>query len=427
MNNKKYKRLTALVMLLLTLTIITTSEAALAADEISYNPGNNHAMPIMLVHLNTLSHTSGESSGLPYISHNAPEEPTYYMPTTDYYTKILTHPIYEAQHYPDDPPEWHKLITGSFYSINILTMEYGTATAIITQCTNHQFYATSRNSMRWEITGIVGSQCEYMYDQYYQYKGTIAVPYVSLSQAGIIRIERLPFHVDDGIQWVGFAIMEDFVGNKWREQIRIVLDGNWLNPLPPEATPAISDLRGFGWAREAIEFIVARDLMSMYPCAETGEPTAFLPSEYATRGYVLAAAVKALGLSVPYFTEAVHTPFYDVPQTGRGIYIDTAKQLGLVVGVGRNNFAPDSTITRQDMMTMLYNIMMAMGQIQPDVGLTALGRFSDFAEISGYARLPISSLAKAGIISGDGTSINPRGYVTRVEAAMFVRNLYMVV
>jgi len=67
-----------------------------------------------------------------------------------------------------------------------------------------------------------------------------------------------------------------------------------------------------------------------------------------------------------------------------------------------------------------------MGQIQPDTGLTALGRFNDLNQIAHHARLPISSLARAGIIAGDGVGINPRGYVNRVEAAMFVRSLYLV-
>jgi len=312
--------------------------------------------------------------------------------------------------------KWKQQITGNFYSLNLISAEHGNMTAIIAQCPAVRFYATSNNSTVWEIVGPVTVQDGY----------THVPPNINLSKASILVIERLPFQAEDSIKWVGFAIMENTLGDIWREQIRIQLNGVWLNPLPPEPATAITGLNGFDWAREAVEFVVARDLINMYMCAETNELIDFNPNGDASRGYVLAAAVKALGLTAPDFPDSTHTPFYDVPLYGRGIYIDIAKQLGLVAGVGDNKFAPDLTITRQDMMTMLYNIMMAMGQIQPDTGLTALGRFNDLGQIDSHARLPISSLARAGIIAGNGVSINPRGYINRVEAAMFVRNLYRV-
>ena len=423
MQKRKYGPVAVLLMVLMSLTALTTSGSA--------------AYP----------YTMGESPGLPYPAHYAwvephslplvtrffqeghPEPPCTAQNSLEEYICLQYADLYTpeellAQFYED---EWRKQVTGSFYSLQLISMAYGKITAIITQCAaGTQFYVTSYNYIKWEITGPVAQPEEYYPNEYVLEESTYELLYLSLTEAGIIRIERLPYHIADNITWVGFVVMQDIAGNILREQMRIYLDGEWLNPLPTEPVIAISDLQGFSWGREAIEFVVARDLMNLYLCMETHEQIAFHPSGYATRGYVLAAAVKALGLSVSYFSEAVHTPFYDVPLSGRGIYIDTAKQLGLVIGVGNNRFAPNHTITRQDMMTMLYNIMMAMGQIQPDIGLTALGRFNDFAEISRYARLPISSLARAGIIAGDGVSINPRGYVTRVEAAMFVRNLYRV-
>ena len=396
MKKRKYtRRFAALLLALFALAAFTTSGSAYA---FTYEQG-----------------------GLPHTTHYSPGE--YYYPPYETEFAPEEYPYY-AQSY-----EWHKLVTGNFYSLNLLTTEYDVMTAIIHQSASCSgFYATSVNSTNWTITGPVTVHVKYeLIDYEYVPVEYLYEPaFLDLSEAGLIRIERLPYQLDDGIKWIGYAIMQNTAGDIWREQIRIIVGGEWINPHPPELTLAISDLQGFSWGREAIEFVVARNLMDMYLCDETHEFIAFDPSGDATRGYVLAAAVKALGLSVPYFSEAVHTPFYDVPLTGRGVYVDIAKQLGLVVGVGNNLFAPDRTITRQDMMTMLYNIMMSMGQIQPDVGLTALGRFSDFADISSYARLPISSLAKAGIIAGDGVSINPRGYVTRVEAAMFVRNLYRV-
>jgi len=248
------------------------------------------------------------------------------------------------------------------------------------------------------------------------------IPSLDLRTYGITLIERLPYDIAGEIVWVGFATRG---GN--RRQINIFANNQHLNHLWEGAMPAISGIDGVRWAREAIEFIVARDLMDLRLCDETGHHIAFDPQTRATRGEVLAAAVRALGLVAPELPyDEVHIPFYDVDLWGRGEYIDIAKRLGLVSGIGNNLFAPDRAITRQDMMTMLYNILLAMGRIQPDYMLRSLARFNDATEIADYARLPIASLARAGIIAGDGVRINPRGYLTRVEAAMFVWNLYRI-
>jgi len=362
------------------------------------------------------------SAGLPYAEHKASEEP-YGLPFIGPLTMEELHQQYINQ--------WRQYVTGDFYSLRLISVEYGVITGIIVQCESGvEFYAVSDNYTHWEIIGPVTQPNEcflYGYNSEYEpCEFTRETPHMNLRDAGIIRIERMPYHIDDRLTWVGFVVMQGVDVYTWRGQIHIYVDGVLLNPIQPGQTPAISDMLNIDWAGDAIEFVIARNLMNMYPCFDTGESLAFFPSAMATRGDVLSAAVNALELAAPIITEPSHIPFDDVPLTGRGIYIDIAKQMGLVVGVGNNRFAPNQSITRQDMMTMLYNIMMAMGQIQPDIALTALGRFSDFADIADYARLPISSLALAGIISGDGSRINPRGYVTRAEAAVFIKNLYMV-
>jgi len=407
MQKMKFARraVASLLAVIMTLIAFTANGAALADD--LYRPGNicDDGDPSGWLCEDT--YTTDESAYQPCTESYDPEK----LPGQSYGDLCDTQEPY--CHLYDD---WRLNVTGDFYKLRLLSIENGIAISIINQYAGcNGFYATSDNFTNWELTSPFVPH-EYINEP----------PHMDLSKAGILVIERLPYKIDDRVTWVGFATLQNTIGEIWREQIRIFVDGVWLNPLPPQAANVIAGMEGFSWAREAIEFVVARNLMVMYPCHETQEPIAFNPTGQATRGDVLAAAVKALGLSAPGIPETAHTPFYDVPLYGHGTYIDIAKQMGLVIGVGNNNFAPEHSITRQDMMTMLYNILMSRGQIQPDTHLTALGRFSDFAQISSYARLPISSLARAGIITGDGVSINPRGYVTRAEAAMFVRNLYQV-
>ncbi|MCL2362086.1 MAG: S-layer homology domain-containing protein [Defluviitaleaceae bacterium] len=349
--------------------------------------------------------------------------------------------------------------SGSFLSLQLVCVYGNSALAIITTACESLFFATSANMTDWEIRSpaidwyiyFEGSYYWYAdglyrttdwredwqfhptpYDENYEWDGIMSyisevnenirqVPTLNLLEGSVTRIERLPYSINNEIIWVGFATQNDSV-----RQINLFIQNRWLNPLAEDAVTALVGIDGVRWAREAIEFMVARDLMDLRLCPDSSQPIVFDPMGRATRGSVLAAAIRALELTAPEMPYGEHTPFDDVPLWGRGEYIDTAKRLGLVAGIGNNQFAPDRSISRQDMMTMLYNILLALGQIEPDYSLRALGRFRDLGDIADYARLPIASLARAGIIAGDGININPRGYMTRVEAAAFVWNLYRV-
>ncbi|MCL2571737.1 MAG: S-layer homology domain-containing protein [Defluviitaleaceae bacterium] len=357
-------------------------------------------------------------------------------------------------------------LTSDLYSFRLVAMNEDIAVALISQCPecpdSDAFFATSSNMIDWEIRSPSSGWYVFFNGNYYwymnglhstsdwqddwrffptppdDYTGDIAgwiytmsyvfgdferfteIPTLELPAYGIQRIDRLPFMIDGSIVWIGFIVDE----NGTRQQIRLYAQDELLNPLEDGVVSAITGLSGFSWAREAVEFIVARDLMDMYMCPDTGEYINFNASGNATRGDVLAAAVKALGLTAPRAPDMEYSAFADVETWGRGYYIDVARRLGLVTGVGNNQFAPDRGISRQDMMTMLYNIMLAQGLVEPDYELSALGQFRDVVQIAHYARLPISSLARAGIIAGDGSNLNPRRYMTRVEAAALIWNLY---
>ena len=362
----------------------------------------------------------------------------------------------EYTHEAYTPPNWVDVdtsafdITGGIFSFRLVSSEDGVTLAVIYQnAACEGFFATSRNLQDWVVRAPAAYRYYYYNGAYHWYAGGTFrtrnwqnhwqvctassnihgaardLTFINLPNAGIRRIERFPFHIDDSILWISYITYETPDGTIQREQMRIHAGGGRLTPRTPGTATALTGLDNLSWAREAIEFAAARDLMDLYLCNQTGEPIVFNPLGSVTRGDVLAAAVKALELRLPVGMYGHrHIPFDDVPPYGRGVYIDIARQLGLVTGIGDNLFAPDRTISRQDMMTMLYNIMFALGQIEPDIHLTALGRFNDLAQIADYARLPISSLARVGIIAGNGVNLNPQGYMTRVEAAMFVFNLY---
>ena len=63
--------------------------------------------------------------------------------------------------------------------------------------------------------------------------------------------------------------------------------------------------------------------------------------------------------------------FSDASNTYYTGYLAAAKRLGITAGVGNNMYAPSKEITRQELFTLLYNALKAVGQLpQGDTGKT---------------------------------------------------------
>ena len=91
-------------------------------------------------------------------------------------------------------------------------------------------------------------------------------------------------------------------------------------------------------------------------------------------------------------------------------YVVWASENGIVSGITGTSFAPNDTITREQMCTMLYNYARYKG-----ISLTHIYRmaFNDDANISAYAKEAVGELADAGIISGRPNGIfDPKGTAT---------------
>ena len=97
-------------------------------------------------------------------------------------------------------------------------------------------------------------------------------------------------------------------------------------------------------------------------------------------------------------------------------YAKWAAEMGIVSGVGNNNFAPDANISRQDLAVILYNYANVMGITLPETA-DAID-FNDGSDIAGYASAAVAAMQKAGIINGKpGGIFDPQGIATRAEVA----------
>lgn len=106
-------------------------------------------------------------------------------------------------------------------------------------------------------------------------------------------------------------------------------------------------------------------------------------------------------------------------------YLAKAKELDIVNGVGNNMFAPNENITRQDMVTMMFNTLynMALSESQK-AKLNDLSAFSDRGDIANYAYFPFQFFVTYGVIAGEGNNmLCPQNLATRAEAAQMIYNL----
>lgn len=104
-------------------------------------------------------------------------------------------------------------------------------------------------------------------------------------------------------------------------------------------------------------------------------------------------------------------------------YLGTAKRLGLVLGVGDNKYAPELTISRQDMFVILYRILERIGELPQGTAGRTLESFADKGDISDYAREAMNWFVVTGTVKGDGTRMNPKSAATRAETAQILYNL----
>ena len=97
-------------------------------------------------------------------------------------------------------------------------------------------------------------------------------------------------------------------------------------------------------------------------------------------------------------------------------YVKWAADMGIIHGIGENNFAPQLAVTRQDLAVILHNYALVMGLDLPLKEEEVI--FGDHDLISDYARDSVKAMQMAGIIGGKpGLLIDAGGGATRAQVA----------
>ena len=138
----------------------------------------------------------------------------------------------------------------------------------------------------------------------------------------------------------------------------------------------------------------------------------FAPNASTTRGMIVSVLYRLEGSP-----EAGDSTFTDVKA---GAYyakaVAWAAENGIVGGYGDGTFGPNDEITREQLAAILYRYAQFKGyDVSKKADLTA---YSDYAQVSAYAKDAVAWANAAGILSGtSATTLSPRDHATRAQVA----------
>jgi len=169
-----------------------------------------------------------------------------------------------------------------------------------------------------------------------------------------------------------------------------------------------NDLNNVSWGWEAILYAYDNGIMN-----GVGD-NRFNPDGVLTREQF----AKIITVAFNKYDENAVASFADVDvDNWAASYIASAKNAGLMNGTSDYEFGFGKGLTREDICVVIY-------RAAKDAGMTFEKQktdFTDYEEISDYAKEAVSFMAGSGIISGmgDGT-FSPKGEATRAQAAKLI-------
>ncbi len=171
--------------------------------------------------------------------------------------------------------------------------------------------------------------------------------------------------------------------------------------------PQFTDLGNHAWASDAINTLASEGII------KGTSVSTFAPANNITRADFALLLVRAFKLesdNAENFAD-VSASDYFAPE------LAVARNTGIVNGVGDNKYAPRNTITRQDMMVIVYRSLTALNV---EFGEIIEPNYEDFNSVADYAKEAVSALIGAGLVNGKSGRIAPNDYTTRAEVAVLL-------
>lgn len=181
------------------------------------------------------------------------------------------------------------------------------------------------------------------------------------------------------------------------------IEGEFKNPFV--------DVKKGDWFYDAVMFVFENGI------TKGVSETEYAPQGKVTRAQFITMLCRAYGIE-----EMTGENFADCGNTWYTGYLAAAKQLGISNGVGDNMFAPEKEITREEMVTLIYNYLKSINKVTEE---TAELSFADSDNVSEWAKTAVAYAAKNGIVNGKGNNIfDSQGTATRAELAQIFYNMF---
>lgn len=195
--------------------------------------------------------------------------------------------------------------------------------------------------------------------------------------------------------------------------LALLICTTFLTANASAAAERFTDVKPSAWYYTAVDYAVSEGLFS-----GTSSNT-FSPGSAMTRGMF----VRVLGNKAKINASAYTTSSFSDVKAGTWYtsYVEWAAQNNIVSGIGGGKFAPEKSVTREQMAVILYNYARYTGcDLLSRAG--ALVRFSDSDKISNYAWHPMEWAVTHNILSGSGGKLDPKGTATRAQVAQIFYN-----
>lgn len=102
--------------------------------------------------------------------------------------------------------------------------------------------------------------------------------------------------------------------------------------------------------------------------------------------------------------------------------VQWAVEQGIAGGVGSGSFAPEASITRESLAVMLYRYAQNQGLVVSQTGVSSVGSFQDAGDVSSWAKEAMEWACTNGIMQGSDQMLRPGADSSRAEvAAMLMR------
>ena len=172
------------------------------------------------------------------------------------------------------------------------------------------------------------------------------------------------------------------------------------------AGPTFTDVPVTHWAYTAVEKASEAGLMNGYG------GTLFGQNDPITRGQMVQILYNYYGEDC-----GTNSGFSDVPASvWYAKAVTWASKKGVVSGYSNGTFGPDNQLTREQMVTILYNVA-----DKPETNPSAISQYSDYHQVASYAADGFAWAVSNKVVSGtSSTTLSPRGTATRAQVAVIL-------